>query len=372
MRTDVARTDSRRRERPPGLLAALIATLLPFTGSATGGTPADATAPPPRTAPAPLFRDPVHDGAADPTLVWNREEKRWWILYTARRADADDEPDVRWVHGSDIGLASTPDGGRTWDYRGTARGLGLGAPGARDTFWAPEVVWHEGRYHAFISFVRGVPDTWKGTRDILHYTSPNLVDWTFERNVVPGAIDACVHRLPDGRFRMWFKNEQRKVRGTVRDSDDLHAWRPARSAMPEPKPGQGEGPDVMFWKGSFWMVKDTWKGIAVFRSPDADRWERTGVILDRPGKRTGDGGAGSHPGLLALDAETAWIFYFVHQPESAWRHTWLQVASLRFDGRTLTCDRDEAVELALHEPDPAFAPETPPASRPGRSPQTPN
>jgi len=44
-----------------------------------------------RPAPAPLFRDPVHDGAADPTLVWNRQEKCWWMLYTNRRADADAE-----------------------------------------------------------------------------------------------------------------------------------------------------------------------------------------------------------------------------------------------------------------------------------------
>ncbi len=26
-------------------------------------------------APAPLFRDPITDGAADPVLIWNREEK---------------------------------------------------------------------------------------------------------------------------------------------------------------------------------------------------------------------------------------------------------------------------------------------------------
>jgi hypothetical protein len=351
---------ARRRTRrlPPAALALLV--LAP--AAATGEPPAAPETSARRTAPAPLFRDPVHDGAADPTLVWNREEKTWWILYTARRADADAEPGVRWAHGSDIGLASTPDGGRMWEYRGVARGLGIGAPGERDTLWAPEVVRHGGLYHAFVSYVRGVPETWKGTRDILHYTSTNLVDWRFEGNAVPGAIDACVQRLPDGRFRMWFKNEQRKVHGTVRDSEDLFSWRPARAEMPEPKPGQGEGPDVMFWKGSFWMVKDTWKGIAVFRSPDADRWEKTGVLLDSPGKRPGDGGVGSHPGLLALDAETAWIFYFVHQPgpEPASRHSWLQVARLRFDGRTLTCDRDEDVELDLREPDPAFAPETPP------------
>ncbi len=26
-------------------------------------------------APAPLFRDPVYDGAADPTVIWNHQER---------------------------------------------------------------------------------------------------------------------------------------------------------------------------------------------------------------------------------------------------------------------------------------------------------
>jgi hypothetical protein len=348
--------------------AAFFLALAAATATVSGGDPEAAEIATPaagtiRKAPAPLYRDPVHDGAADPTLVWHREEKRWWMLYTNRRADADGETGVKWVHGSDIGLASTSDGGLTWDYRGIARGLEFEGKGSRNTFWAPEVVFHEGRYHAFISYVRGVPRTWEGTRDILHYTSSNLLDWRLERNVVPGSIDACVHRLPNGRWRMWFKNEQRKVRGTVRDSDDLYTWKPALSEMPDPRPGQGEGPDVIFWKGTFWMVKDTWKGLAVYRSPDADRWERTGTILDRPGRRSGDGGVGSHAGLLTIDDETAWIFYFVHQPgeEPASRHTWIQVAPLGYDGKTLTCDRDADVDFVLPTRLPDLLPEHPPA-----------
>ena len=47
----------------------------------TDNTPKD------HIAPAPLFRDPVTDGAADPVLIWNREEKKWWMLYTQRRAN---------------------------------------------------------------------------------------------------------------------------------------------------------------------------------------------------------------------------------------------------------------------------------------------
>ncbi|MCA9734240.1 family 43 glycosylhydrolase, partial [candidate division KSB1 bacterium] len=40
-----------------------------------------------RVAPKPLFRDPIYDGAADPAIIWNREEKRWFMLYTNRRAN---------------------------------------------------------------------------------------------------------------------------------------------------------------------------------------------------------------------------------------------------------------------------------------------
>ena len=40
-------------------------------------------------APAPLYRCPVYDGAADPSVIYNRTEKTWWMLYTQRRANQD-------------------------------------------------------------------------------------------------------------------------------------------------------------------------------------------------------------------------------------------------------------------------------------------
>jgi hypothetical protein len=46
-------------------------------------TPNGAAAP----APAPLFRDPIFDGASDPVVIWNRQEKNWWLLYTQRPCD---------------------------------------------------------------------------------------------------------------------------------------------------------------------------------------------------------------------------------------------------------------------------------------------
>ncbi|MGC8886536.1 MAG: glycosyl hydrolase [Verrucomicrobiia bacterium] len=310
-----------------------------------------------RVPPAPLYRDPVHDGAADPTFIWNRAEKCWWMLYTNRRADATNEPGVKWVHGTDIGLASSDDGGVSWKYRGIARGLEFETNQTRNTFWAPEVVYHNGIYHAYISYVRGIPDSWKGTRDIVHYTSTNLIDWKYESIIVPGSIDACVHRLPDGKWRMWFKNEQGKVKGTVMDSDDLYHWELSKSQMPDPAPGKGEGPEVFRWKGWFWMVKDIWRGLAVYRSADLDQWTSMGVILDKPGKRPGDDGVGQHAGVIVQDDDNAYLIYFVHQKAPNPRRTWLQIVKLGYDGNSLTCDRDAEFEINLKEPLPQFTSE---------------
>jgi hypothetical protein len=32
--------------------------------------------------PAPLYRDPVYDGAADPVVVWNAPRRVWAMFYT--------------------------------------------------------------------------------------------------------------------------------------------------------------------------------------------------------------------------------------------------------------------------------------------------
>ena len=35
----------------------------------------------------PLFNDPIYDGAANPVIIWNRQEKSWWMLYTTRSSN---------------------------------------------------------------------------------------------------------------------------------------------------------------------------------------------------------------------------------------------------------------------------------------------
>lgn len=104
----------------------------------------------------PLFRDPVHDGATDPAVIWNRHAGECWMFYTSRRADAPPMNDVSRVHGIDIGIASSADGGATWLYRGIAEGLDI-EPG-RHTYWTPEIVDGGTEYHTLSSSLPRGPD----------------------------------------------------------------------------------------------------------------------------------------------------------------------------------------------------------------------
>ena len=63
-----------------------------------------------KAAQKPLYADPVYDGAADPVIIWNKKEKKWWMFYTNRRATIEDTTGVKWVHGTRIGIAESKDG----------------------------------------------------------------------------------------------------------------------------------------------------------------------------------------------------------------------------------------------------------------------
>src|SRR5215467_10013589 len=188
----------------------------------------------------PLFRDPVHDGAADPVVIWNRARKTWWMLYTNRRADIADTTGVRWVHGTHIGIAESKDGGAHWNYVGEAQ-IPYGKPDY--TFWAPEVIDVGGTYHMFLTVVPGTFSDWNAERHILHLTSKDLLHWKPLENVnleSDRTIDACVLRLPDGSWRLWYKNERDGSKIYYSDSTDLAHWSPNGIAVKT----RGEGPVV--------------------------------------------------------------------------------------------------------------------------------
>ncbi|NUP24780.1 MAG: glycosyl hydrolase [Streptomyces sp.] len=303
---------------------------------------------------APLFRDPIHDGAADPVAIWNRQAGEWWLVYTNRRAAAPG-PGAAWVHGTDLGVTSSADGGRTWTYRGTL--TGLDTEWGRNTFWAPEIIWHDGTYHMYVSYIRGVPDSWTGAAHIRHYTSPDLLNWTYHGDLdldSDRAIDACVYPLPGGGWRMWFKDETRGSHTYAADSPDLYSWKTVGLAVGH-RPH--EGPNVFELGGHYWMLVDEWRGQGVLRSDDLTTWEHQGLILDQPGSRPDDATIGLHADVI-VQGDTAYVFYFTHPGRTetdddgthTTRRSSLQIAAARVVDGMLRCDRDEPVRLDLARP----------------------
>ncbi|MBW4080339.1 glycosyl hydrolase [Paenibacillus sp. S150] len=302
---------------------------------------------------APLYRDPIYDGAADPTLIWNRSAGEWWMVYTSRRAAAEG-PGVAWVHGSGLGVAASRDGGATWVYRGQLPGLDF--EWGCNTFWAPEIIWHDGLYHMYVTYIQGVPDRWEGNdRRILHYTSPDLLAWAYQSKLALSSnrvIDACVYRLPSGSFRMWYKDEAAGSLTYAADSPNLYSWEvvgPVLTHQPH------EGPNVFEFKGYYWMVIDEWQGQGVYRSADLESWERNGRILDAPGSRAEDGTIGLHADVVVQE-DKAYIFYFTHpertgsreqEASAGSRRSSIQAARLDVADGRLICRRDEAFELKL-------------------------
>ena len=276
-------------------------------------------------APAPreLYRDPVYDGATDPTVVRDGDGQ-WWLFYTQRRATHHDPgPGVAWVHGSRIGVAHSDDGLR-WRYAGTlepsedALVLRAGTPPlvVSETHWAPEVV-HDGtRWRMYLTRIDGIPTRWEGhERHIVEYVSDDLRTWT-RRGVVPLAsdrvIDAAVARCPDGRWRLWCKDEAADSTTAVAVSDDLETWHPAGTAIGG-RPH--EGPYVFELGDWWWMLTDEWRGMAVYRSDDAVSWTRQGgadaVILGESGAAADGVQIGRHGSVVVTDG-AARLYFFTH------------------------------------------------------------
>ncbi|HEY3439250.1 MAG TPA: hypothetical protein VGK29_00790 [Paludibaculum sp.] len=312
-------------------------------------------APAGKLAPKPLFRDPVHDGAADPVIVWNRAEKRWFMLYTNRRADVTGEPGVSWVHGTRIGVAESTDGGATWKYRTTAD-INYGKPDY--SHWAPDVIDDGKTYHMFLSVVPGTFPDWNAPRDIVHLTSTDLLHWGNGARLELGSdrvIDATVIRLNDGSWRLWYKDERDKSHIHFADSPDLMKWTATGVAIDD---RSGEGAKVFRWENRFWMITDIWKGIAVYSSDNARTWRaQPDQILAQPGKAPTDRAKGQHAEVVVSKGR-AFIFYFTHQEgadaktgDPNWhRRTVLQVAELIYRDGQITCDRDAPTYVNLVEP----------------------
>lgn len=306
-------------------------------------------------APKPLYRDPVFDGAADPVVIWNPHIQKWWMFYTNRRANVENVSGVEWVHGTHIGIAESGDGGATWTHAGKAA-INDGT-GIRDiTYWAPEVIANGDTYHMFLTVVPGIFRDWNHNRSIIHLKSKDLRNW---KEPVPlklasdRVIDACVIRLADGTWRLWYNNERDKKSIYFADSPDLKVWTDRGKAVGDQG---GEGPKVFHWREAYWMITDVWRGLAVYRSSDALNWTRQpGNLLEHPGKGADDAVKGGHADVV-LSGDRAFLFYFTHPGRRGadekkdgyeQRRSSIQVVELEMRDGQLTCDRDRPTRIRL-------------------------
>lgn len=305
---------------------------------------------------APLFRDPIYDAPTDPVVIWNNKERRWWMLYTQRR-DGRNSVGVSHIHGTAIGVASSGDGVR-WLYRGTIPHIEF-EPG-HNTFWAPEVIFEQGKYHIYVTYVRGIPTDWNHQRFIVHYTAEDLWDWKYESVLELSSdrvIDACVYKTDDRTYKMWYKDEAHDSHTWSAVSADLYHWTVCGEEI---ACNSHEGPNVFEFDGCRWMITDEWNGLGVYKSEDFSCWERSGVILRQGGSRQWDGVMGNHADVLVC-GENAYIFYFTHPffrnedrrkdgfvAGEQENRTCIQVARLKTDNGGLVCDRDEVFELILN------------------------
>lgn len=332
---------------------------------ALGGTSAPAPAAP---AGQPLFRDPVHDGAADPVVIWNPQAQRWWMFYTNRRANVPGLSGVAWVHGCRIGIAESTDGA-AWSYVGTADiELPAEIGGAEPTHWAPDVLTApDGTHHMFLTVVPGVFENWQHPRHLVHLTSTDLRRWHYRSTLQLSSdrvIDAGVHALPGGGWRLWYNNERDRKSIYYADSPDLFTWTD-RGKCTGVGERPGEGPYVFRWQGAYWMLVDLWRGLGVYRSDDLEHWTaQPDNLLGVPGHGPDDGVNGGHPGVV-VNGDRAYLFYFTHPGRNGTispddkdnlelRRSSIQVVELRQQDGRLSCDRDAPTDIALLPPAPDY------------------
>ncbi len=303
-------------------------------------------------APVPLFRDPVHDGAADPSIVHDAAKGEWVMFYTNRRADLKlaDPKDVSWVHGTAIGVAKSKDGAH-WIYSGTAK---VPETCTGPTLWAPEVQRFGDTWHMWLTVVPGVFSNWNAPRFVVHLTSRHLETWECGERLELGSdriIDASVLALPQGGYRLWFNDERAGKAIKYADSPDLKTWTVKGTVVSTP----GEGPKAFRWKDRWWLISDAWKGLLVQSSADGTNWTaQPGHLLGEAGTRPTDRAKAQHPDVVVA-GDRAYLVYFVHQggedqakADPEWhRRSVLQIAELKETDGVVSVERDAPVEVKL-------------------------
>lgn len=307
-------------------------------------------------APKPLYDDPIYHGAADPVIIYNNAKKKWWMLYTNRRASIEDST-VQWVHGTRIGIAESKDGIK-WKYVDTCN-INY-RPHVGYTHWAPDVIEEKGIFHMYLTYVPGTFKDWNHPRYIIHLTSKNLKDWNYQSTinlVNEKVIDASVYKINDTLYRMWYNNERDGKSIYYAQSNDLYNWTDMGKAIAT----RGEGPKVFYWKKKYFMIVDAWKGMEIFSSTDLVTWKKQATrILEQAGTGKDDQAIGGHCDVVVNNGR-AFVYYFTHpgrtKIKAAVKNSFddkrsvIQVAELKYDNtgqdNQVTCNRNETIRFRL-------------------------
>ena len=269
--------------------------------------------------------------------------------------------------GTDLGLASTPDGGATWIYRGVMLGLDLPAADRREalpkgsstqqfggaTWWRPAVISVRDEmgevYHGFFSQWEQ-PHEW-GYWKVIHYMSRDLKNWNFvsfvRNSTCPPqastsahcqvAYDSCVFQISDGRYVLFSGGPSPGFTGPHPEllcSWDLYAWTTCESTLQlyehfasmNRSPGveglhvTGRNRATVTWEGYSWM---NWEGRGptkgrpgmanMARSKDGGlHWEASEVNLYRnsTSRRPFDGDIAFQGPMLLQPDGAAYVLYF--------------------------------------------------------------
>lgn len=301
----------------------------------------------------PLYQDPFFDGCTDPMVCYNPIRKSYLMYYTARRSNVPSLGGIESVHGSAIGIAESTDGGASWQYLCNCD-IDY-APDSITTYWAPEVICHEGTFHMYLSYVPGSFDDWNHPRDIVHLTSQDGIKWTKQSILQLSSnrvIDACILQMPDGVWRLWYNDEPDNKSIYYAESPDLYNWTNKGKVMLDTR---GEGPNVFWWNDQYYMIVDEWKGLSVFTSADALNWTKQERYLlpDQEGVVT----HADHADVEVVDGHP-YMFYFCHNlPDSTLTDeenkirtrcvkTFVTELELADDGQ-LTCDHFKPCKIDL-------------------------
>lgn len=304
--------------------------------------------------PAPLFRDPLYNSPADPMIIRNEQNGKFYLFYTQRRASASFAKNVAYCYGTQIGVAEAAEDGSYWFYRGA---LDLNFEFGLNTFWAPEIIWDPNSqlYHMYVSYIQGLHSEWKGKAYIIHYTSPDLFHWEYVGPLTfagDRVIDPCLYRLENGTYRMWYKGESNGSHTFYADSKDLYHW---EYKGPATNDYRQEGPNVFAFGGKYWMIADEWDGLGIYVSDDLTTFTRQEGerILSGNGTREQDQGVGRHADVLVY-GDKAYIVYFVHyndngEAEDPEHHepSVVQLAELEIIDGKLCCDRNKEFDISL-------------------------